>query len=265
MSCPLCQSPSVNGVPLSNGSIIHRDCFDRISNQIESTKITIKSLRTQIYDAESKLQEIGSFINIIGRLLVGGTKPEFIRSQIHDLKTHLEKSESEITLALSRAEPLFDLMLDYPPDWNQRVEKVKERDRCCTSCGSHRALQVHHMTPLSKGGSNKLSNLILLCESCHKKEHGGRDFKYTGAPGNLAISDRVEVIQKAISLGRDIEFQYRKPDESSFHKRKMKPSALSNYEHTTTDGITLCVEGYCYKRRSNRVFALKRMKGLKQV
>ncbi len=265
MACPLCQSPSVNGVPLSNGSIIHRDCFDRISAQIESTQITINSLRTQIYEAESKLQESRNFINIIGRLLVGGTAPELLRSQIYELKTRLEKSESEIALARRRAEPLFDLMLDYPPDWSQRAEKVKERDRSCTSCGSHRFLQVHHITPLSKGGSNKLSNLVLLCESCHKKEHGGRDFKYTVPSGNLAISDRVEVIQQAISFGRDIEFQYRKPDESSFSKRKIKPTTLSNYEHTTTDGITLCVEGYCYKRKSNRVFALKRMKGLKQV
>jgi hypothetical protein len=228
MACPLCQSPSLNGVPLSNGSIIHRDCFDLISNQIESTQITINSLRTQIYEAESKLQESGNFINIIGRLLVGGTAPELLRSQIHEFKTRLEKSESEIALALRRAEPLFDLMLDYPPDWNQRVEKVKERDRGCTSCGSHRFLQAHHITPLSKGGSNRLSNLVLLCESCHKKEHGGRDFKYTVASGKLAISDRVEVIQQAISLGRDIEFQYRKPDESSFSKRKIKPTALSN-------------------------------------
>jgi hypothetical protein len=265
MTCPLCKSQSISGVPLNNGSIIHRDCFDRINNQIESTRIKINSLRIQIYELESKLKESENLIGVISRILIGGTTPDFIRNQIYDLKDSLKKSENEITLEIRNVEPLFDLMLDYPPDWNQRVEKVKERDRVCTSCGSHRFLQVHHITRLSKGGSNKISNLIMLCENCHKKEHGGRDFKYTGASGNLAISDRVEVIQQAITFGKNIEFQYKKPDESSFHKRTIKPISLTNYDHTTTDEITLCVEGYCYMRKSNRVFALKRMKGLKQI
>lgn len=265
MACPLCNSFSLNGVALNNGLIVHQDCFDRINAQLESTKKTINSLQLQIYEADSKLQESQRLLGIVGRFLLGGTEPEKIRNQIFDLKIRLEKIEDEFTLALRRAEPLFDLMLDYPPDWHQRVEKIKVRDQCCTSCGSHKFLQVHHIIRLSNGGSNRLSNLTLLCEKCHKKEHGGRDFKYDDKPSNLVFSDRVEIIQQAISQGNDIEFQYRKPEESSFHKRKMKPIALKNYDHTTTDEITLCVEGYCYKRKSNRVFALKRMKGLKKI
>lgn len=265
MTCPICQSASITGIALNNGSIAHQNCFERINSQLESTKQTTNLLSRQIYDAELRLQESQQIIRVIGRFFAGGTEPALIQYQINDLRLRLEKSENELAAALRMAEPVFDLMLEYPPDWNQRVEKIKKRDRYCTSCGSNRFLQVHHITRLSKGGSNKLSNLTLLCETCHRKEHGGKQFGYTDTTSTLAISDRVETIQQAISLGVDIEFQYRKPEESAYHKRKIKPVAMKEYEHTTTDGMTLCVEGYCYTRKSNRVFALKRMKGLKKI
>lgn len=31
--------------------------------------------------------------------------------------------------------------------------------------------EVHHITPLSKGGRTVLSNLIHLCDDCHNKRH----------------------------------------------------------------------------------------------
>lgn len=34
-------------------------------------------------------------------------------------------------------------------------------------------LQVHHVIEKSKGGSNELNNLLLLCPNCHAKEHLG--------------------------------------------------------------------------------------------
>jgi 5-methylcytosine-specific restriction protein A len=32
-------------------------------------------------------------------------------------------------------------------------------------------LQVHHIKPLSHGGTNDMDNLILLCHYCHTQEH----------------------------------------------------------------------------------------------
>jgi len=34
-------------------------------------------------------------------------------------------------------------------------------------------LEVHHIEEQAKGGSNKLRNLVVLCESCHDKHHNG--------------------------------------------------------------------------------------------
>ena len=48
------------------------------------------------------------------------------------------------------------------------------RDGCkCMECGkSNCKLEVHHIKPRRLNGSNTLSNLITLCETCHQKTEG---------------------------------------------------------------------------------------------
>lgn len=60
----------------------------------------------------------------------------------------------------------------YPENWSTIREEVLIRDGYqCGNCGSPNNLHVHHIVPLSKGGSNRLTNLRTLCEQCHKKLH----------------------------------------------------------------------------------------------
>lgn len=65
----------------------------------------------------------------------------------------------------------------YGDNWKDLSERCKSRAGYkCQRCGKsflHNkiALHAHHITPLSKGGRNTLSNLIALCESCHSKAH----------------------------------------------------------------------------------------------
>lgn len=42
----------------------------------------------------------------------------------------------------------------------------------CAKCGSDEYIEYHHIKPLSRGGTNKLSNIIPLCSQCHSKVHG---------------------------------------------------------------------------------------------
>ena len=48
------------------------------------------------------------------------------------------------------------------------------RDGCkCMECGkTNTKLEVHHINPRRKNGSNTLGNLISLCEKCHQKTEG---------------------------------------------------------------------------------------------
>lgn len=42
----------------------------------------------------------------------------------------------------------------------------------CQNCGSKKDLDIHHIVPLSICGTNKLSNLAMLCLVCHGAIHG---------------------------------------------------------------------------------------------
>lgn len=33
-------------------------------------------------------------------------------------------------------------------------------------------MQLHHIVPLSQGGTNRLSNVVVICSKCHGKIHG---------------------------------------------------------------------------------------------
>lgn len=67
---------------------------------------------------------------------------------------------------------------NYPPDWDSRRKRVYERDDyTCQNCGAKGGkdgdteLHAHHGVPLSKGGTNKMSNLTTYCKDCHNAIH----------------------------------------------------------------------------------------------
>lgn len=64
----------------------------------------------------------------------------------------------------------------YPSNWNSIRKDILERDGYqCTECGtSKEQLHVHHITPVSEGGSHSPKNLRTLCHSCHEDIHGHR-------------------------------------------------------------------------------------------
>jgi CRISPR/Cas system Type II protein with McrA/HNH and RuvC-like nuclease domain len=60
-------------------------------------------------------------------------------------------------------------------EWDLIREKVRkqvfERDEpVCKSCGSRDMLEVDHIIPISRGGSNQLDNLQILCKTCNIKK-----------------------------------------------------------------------------------------------
>lgn len=49
----------------------------------------------------------------------------------------------------------------------------------CQHCGKqpasasnyHQGFEYHHLIPRSQGGSDEVSNIVLLCRECHQQEH----------------------------------------------------------------------------------------------
>ena len=104
-----------------------------------------------------------------------------------------------------------------------------------------------------------------LCESCHSKEHGGRDFSGEFGSSETAFSKRVANIRYAVEHGKRIQFGYKKPNDTGHRQRTVKPVELVKMDHRRDNESTLCVRGYCELRKAERVFALKRMRGLKVI
>lgn len=71
------------------------------------------------------------------------------------------------------------------------------RDPLCEMCmkeGRYTAATlVHHIQPLAEGGSNALTNLMSLCDSCHGRLHAERGDRWhnrTTAPAAVCAGER---------------------------------------------------------------------------
>lgn len=69
-------------------------------------------------------------------------------------------------------------MKDYPENWDEiRKQVYKNDDYECQNCGlqggpdGNATLNAHHIVPRSSGGNDTMSNLVTLCDNCHKKIH----------------------------------------------------------------------------------------------
>lgn len=49
--------------------------------------------------------------------------------------------------------------------------RCTHKDNVGNRCSSRRFLEIHHITPVSRGGDNSLDNLRVLCHGHHKVEH----------------------------------------------------------------------------------------------
>jgi len=59
---------------------------------------------------------------------------------------------------------------DYPIyEMLKRLKKDKVRN--CEKCGDCDDLEIHHIIPIRQGGTEVDTNLMVLCEKCHRKLH----------------------------------------------------------------------------------------------
>lgn len=137
----------------------------------------------------------------------------------------------------------------YPPDWETRKAGVlREAGYKCEECGkSEVQLTVHHIVPLTKGGSNAFDNLKALCSQCHTKAHGGRDLSqnFDTTPDYIK-----QTVQQALAGRRNLRITY-----VDYYGRKtertVKPQRIVNRQSR------YILEAYCYMRKANREFRLE--------
>lgn len=63
---------------------------------------------------------------------------------------------------------------NYPANWEEiREEVIEENNHECIGCQrTSTPLEIHHVIPVSQGGSHAKSNLEPVCPDCHAAAHG---------------------------------------------------------------------------------------------
>lgn len=63
----------------------------------------------------------------------------------------------------------------YGREWKRIRDAYIKRFPNCEVCQAHMkivpATEIHHITPLSRGGTHDRVNLLALCHECHQKIH----------------------------------------------------------------------------------------------
>lgn len=139
----------------------------QISESLEGREFPEAS-REQMAESHTGMEIPASVRDRISESLSGLTRPPETREKMSESRT-------------GEANPNWrgGGSFRYGPGWKPARENVRERDEVCRQCGhdgSERDLHVHHIIPVrefresadaSIQDAHDLSNLVLLCYSCH--------------------------------------------------------------------------------------------------
>lgn len=95
--------------------------------------------------------------------------PEDVGLHVRDKYERDVKSLARIRANLAEAPKLSSR--ERIPE-NVRTEVWRRDEGKCQRCGSNERLEYDHIIPVSKGGSNTVRNIQLLCEHCNRSKHG---------------------------------------------------------------------------------------------
>ena len=268
-TCLICHGVFANkATSLTDGSFVHDACESDLRQKIEllgslaekPNKVLIETAQT-ISRLEGELRELngtGNVKKIFSSILGFKTsKMEEREQSIKETNQQIESlKEARIEISKQRnletsgqieevyasLKPIYDYWPDYPPDWLRRRDEAHALAKNkCQGCGykkypkkrrsryQRRAFQLHHKLPLSRGGDHTHSNLLLLCEECHQKEHR-HDLNPTYAvptekDPKTKFSGNMDSIVEAINNKQVICFDYRKQNGSRSH-REVLPSEI---------------------------------------
>jgi 5-methylcytosine-specific restriction enzyme A len=69
--------------------------------------------------------------------------------------------------------------ISIPPEVRQYIlERNNFQCQSCNASGQNLALQIDHIIPLAKGGTNDLSNLQVLCQPCNSQKSDRIDTRF---------------------------------------------------------------------------------------
>lgn len=190
---------------------------------------------------------------------------ELARDWLYNL---FHKSSSRIVY---NRDPTLDRKIREAQRWESVRQEALYRARLkCQNCGSKYSLEVHHIVPRSEGGGDNLSNLRVLCHTCHKAQHPyDIDKIVPREPDTLAylgyksrrppkrMDSKRNAIEVAIRAQTELRFTYTKANGEVTQRRVIPNEVFINeYNHR-------CMRGYDLGRKADRVFRTSSMTNLR--
>ncbi len=257
--CVLCNQECSNGSLLTNGRFFHPECHARIND-------LIRAKTDELRFARQSNTGVGGALNRIVELFDPSVILHHVKRPRTQIVDNLQAGVDELIKTRSR---IYDYWPTYPPDWLDRRSMALRAARRCTGVGPHREpLHVHHRTPIFRGGSHQTENLQILCEACHSSEHGGKNFAYNDRQAETSFQRKIVTLSEALSTGSVIKFRYEKYS-GNVTRRTVKPLEVGTvrdfWDGSARIPDVMCVRGYCYLRKADRVFRIDKMRGIKLI
>lgn len=90
-------------------------------------------------------------------------------------KQYCQQHEKEQNKRYNKYERRPDVNIKYGRAWRKVRGRYVSAHPLCERCLEEGRItpvdEVHHIIPVSQGGTNEESNLMSLCKSCHNKIH----------------------------------------------------------------------------------------------
>lgn len=134
-----------------------------ILQKIEKEKEEKKRLEEARREEQIKQREIQREIDYKEKV-----KRELLEKQ---RKIQLESEAIQELINSGQINEAFSIQNKRQPIPSHIKEAVWKRDKqSCVICGSKNNLEFDHNIPFSKGGSNSINNIQLLCQNCNRKK-----------------------------------------------------------------------------------------------
>ena len=161
--------------------------IDKISQQISAEKDNISKLRHKAFEEVVKPKLLELQKKIKGNQLLGTDNLVYLyKGALY--KFDRDYSDEEMLLQIldfeDKERRKFE-RLKRKLDLTQQVDKAPKRETIpeevriavwrrdegkCSRCGNRKNLEYDHIIPISKGGSNTVRNIELLCEECNRRK-----------------------------------------------------------------------------------------------
>jgi hypothetical protein len=217
-NCLICGDICINSKVLINGTFYHKECYNRLRDKEQNLSNQINEIDAQIFQINSKIIQSSSKIIQLKNWI---TRKKIDVFSLEKLLKNLQYHHQDLVNQRNESDSILDKLHSYwptyPPDWEKRKSELYEESNVCEKCGSYfeGPKHIHHIIPVSKGGSHRFENLEVLCEICHSKKHGKREFSYSDKNKTSYFAKRVQMRKQAIESKKIVNFHYRK-----FHGQK---------------------------------------------